>query len=136
MTETIGDALEKARADAQAGFRALKARAPRASEDAIGIVLRSARSHYAWTDKPVSREMLEQIHDITQSGPTSMNTCPARFVFVTSDEGKERVKKSLKPTNVEKVVKAPVTTIIAYDTEFWQQLPFLFPHQDLSLIHI
>ena len=25
---------------------------------------------------------------------------------------------------------APVTAIIAYDLEFWRELPFLFPHED------
>ncbi len=59
-----------------------------------------------------------------------MNTCPARFVFVTSKEGKARVIKALKPTNVAKVEGAPVTVIIAYDTEFWKELPRLFPHED------
>ena len=124
------DALEAARTKAQDGFRALKSRVPTLSDDAIDLILRDARSHYAWTDKPVSQETLKQIFDITLAGPTSMNTCPARFVFVTSSEGKERIAKSLKPGNVQKVVTAPVTTIVAYDPEFWTQLPFLFPHED------
>lgn len=25
---------------------------------------------------------------------------------------------------------APVTAIVAYDMDFWKQLPFLFPHED------
>ena len=59
-----------------------------------------------------------------------MNTCPARIVFVTSEDGKERLKKSLKPANVAKMATAPVTAIIAHDLEFWKELPFLFPHED------
>jgi len=102
------DALAAARTKAQDGFRALKSRVPTLSDDAIDLILRDARSHYAWTDKPVSQETLKQIFDITLAGPTSMNTCPARFVFVTSSEGKERIAKSLKPGNVQKVV-TPMT---------------------------
>ena len=52
-------------------------------DDSIDLILRDARSHYAWTDKPVSDEMLHTLFEITIQGPTSMNTCPARFVFVT-----------------------------------------------------
>ncbi|MEO0916532.1 MAG: malonic semialdehyde reductase [Pseudomonadota bacterium] len=103
---------------------------PRLDQDSIDVILKDARSHYAWTDKPVPREMLEAIYEIMAAGPTSMNTCPARIVFVTSDEGKERLVKSLKPKNVPKVVTAPVTAILAYDLEFWTHLPFLFPHED------
>jgi 3-hydroxypropanoate dehydrogenase len=25
---------------------------------------------------------------------------------------------------------APITVIVAYDLEFWKELPFLFPHDD------
>ena len=47
-----------------------------------------------------------------------------------SPEGKERLAKSLKPQNVAKMMGAPVTAIIAQDTNFWQELSFLFPHED------
>ena len=78
----------------------------------------------------MSRELLETIFEITINGPTSMNCCPARFVFVTSDEGKDRLAKSLKAKNIDKMRDAPVTAIIAHDLEFWTHLPFLFPHED------
>ena len=115
---------------AQSAVRALRNRKERLDDVAIDLILRDARSHYAWTDKPVSDEMLHTIYDITINGPTSMNTCPARFVFVRSPESKARLAKSLKPANVGKMMGAPVTAIIAWDTEFWQQLDFLFPHDD------
>ncbi len=96
MDALTGEALATARAEAQAAFRDLKARKPRLDDAAIDLILRDARSHYAWTDKPVPEELLREIYEITIAGPTSMNTCPARFVFVTSPEGKERLAKSLK----------------------------------------
>lgn len=130
MNAPTGAELNALRAQAQAGFRALKERLPQLDQASIDVILGDARSHYAWKDTPVSKEQLEAIYDLTAAGPTSMNTCPARFVFVTSDEGKDRIAKSLKPKNVEKMRAAPVTAIIAYDTEFWTELPFLFPHED------
>ncbi|MEH6727424.1 MAG: malonic semialdehyde reductase [Hyphomicrobiales bacterium] len=122
--------LDLARSRAQDDVRELRSRISHLSEDEIGLMLTRARSHYAWQDRPVTDAQLKQIYDITKMGSTSMNCCPARFVFVKSTEGKERLVKALKPTNVQKVMKAPVTAIIAFDKEFWKELPRLFPHED------
>ena len=129
VTTASGD-LQDLREHAQAVVRELRVRKPVLDDNSIDLILREARSHYAWTDRPVPREMLETLYQITSAGPTSMNTCPARFVFVVSDEGKAKLAKSLKPANVKKMETAPVTTILAHDLEFWTHLPFLFPHED------
>ena len=118
------------RTQAQDAVRALRARKPQLDDASIDLILRDARSHYAWTDKPVSDEMLHTLYDITINGATSMNTCPARFKFVRSAEAKERLAKSMKPLNVPKMMGAPVTAIIAWDPEYWKRLDFLFPHDD------
>ena len=130
MNAPTGAELDALRAKAQADHRDLRARLPRLSDDSIDLILREARSHYAWTDKPVPDALLQEIHEITIAGATSMNTLPARFVFVKSSEGKERLSKALKPANLPKMMGAPVTAIIAYDIDFWKRLPFLFPHED------
>ena len=59
-----------------------------------------------------------------------MNCSPARFVFVTSDEGKQKLVPALKAKNIEKVLGAPVTVVIANDLRFWERLDYLFPHED------
>ena len=130
MTAPTGSELDVLRAKAQEDHRALRGRIDRLSDDAIDLILREARSHYAWTDKPIPDGLLEEIFDITINGATSMNTLPARFVFVKTPEGKERSAKSLKLQNVAKMMGAPVTAIIAHDMNFWHELPFLFPHED------
>jgi 3-hydroxypropanoate dehydrogenase len=130
MNAPTGKALEDARAKAQQDHRALRGRIDRLSDDAIDLILRDARSHYAWTDKPIPEGLMEELYDITINGATSMNTLPARFIFVKSQEGKDRLAKSLKPQNVVKMMGAPVTAIIAHDMDFWKELPFLFPHED------
>lgn len=127
---TTSDSVETSRNEAQAAIRSLRDRLPALDDASVDLILRDARSHYAWQDRPVSTELLHSIYEITAQGPTSMNTCPARFVFVTSDEGKDRLAKSLKPKNVEKMRTAPVTAIVAHDLEFWTHLPKLFPHED------
>ena len=130
MNALTGQELEAARQTAQQSFRALKSRIERLDEDAIDVILKDARAHYAWRDTPVPVELLHEIYEIAAAGPTSMNSCPARFVFVTSAAGKERLAKSLKAKNIDKMMAAPVTAIVAHDLEFWRKLPFLFPHED------
>ena len=53
-----------------------------------------------------------------------------RLVFVRSAEGKEKLKPMLGSNNVEKVLTAPVTAIIAHDLDFVDHLPRLFPYGD------
>ena len=122
--------LEEMRASAQQDVRGLRDKIATLDEAQIELILTGARSHYAWTDKPVPDALLHRLFDITKMGPTSMNSCPARFIFVRSEAAKARLSKSLKPANVPKVIGAPVTVIIAYDLDFWTELPRLFPHED------
>lgn len=118
------------RATAQAEISELRSRITELSEEGIELMLTKARSHYAWQDKPVSEAQLRRLYEITKQGATSMNTSPARFIFVTSDEGRQKLVPALKPKNVEKVLSAPVTVIIADEMMFWERLDYLFPHED------
>jgi 3-hydroxypropanoate dehydrogenase len=97
---------------------------------ALGALFREARSHNAWTDQPVTDDDLRAIFDLMKWGPTSANTSPARFVFVRSQENKERLKLALSAGNTAKTMAAPVTAIVAYDPLFYDHLPKLFPHAD------
>ena len=104
---------------------------PTALDDkALDQLFREARTQNGWQDKKVSHEVLRQLYDLLKMGPTSANCCPARFLFITSPEAKARLKPCLSPNNVEKTMAAPVTVIVAYDTEFFDKLPTLFPHTD------
>jgi 3-hydroxypropanoate dehydrogenase len=64
-------------------------------------------------------------------GPTSANSSPARFVFLQSAAAKARLLPALASPNVEKTRTAPVTVIVAWDTEFHERLPQLFPHSEM-----
>jgi len=98
------------------------------SDEALDQLFREARTYNAWLDKPVSDDTLRQVYDLMKWGPTSANSCPARFVFLRSQQAKERLRPALAPGNVEKTMKAPVTVIVAYDLLFYEKLPRLFPH--------
>jgi len=90
-----------------------------------------ARTHTSWLPKPVPVEILREVYDLARLGPTSANSTPARFVFVVSQAAKARLRPTLAPLNVEKTMAAPVTVIVAWDTEFYEHLPRLFPHADM-----
>jgi 3-hydroxypropanoate dehydrogenase len=96
----------------------------------LDLIFRAARTHNGWLDKPVSDTLIHQIYDLMKWAPTSANSSPARFVFVRSAAAKERLLPAMAPGNLEKTRAAPVTVIIAHDTEFHEKLPTLFPQAD------
>jgi len=102
----------------------------RIGEGALDQIFREAHTHTSWVPEPVTAADLKAIYELARLGPTSANTVPARFVFLTSREAKERLRPALSPGNVEKTMAAPVTVIVAWDTEFYEKLPVLFPHVD------
>jgi 3-hydroxypropanoate dehydrogenase len=97
---------------------------------ALAILFHDARTHSVWQDRPVSEELLYAAWDLAKMGPTSANSSPARIVFVTSREAKERLKAALSEGNVAKTMAAPVTAIFGYDLAFYERLPDLLPHAD------
>ncbi|MGI9508959.1 MAG: malonic semialdehyde reductase, partial [Geminicoccaceae bacterium] len=121
---------DQARLDAQEEVLALRREIGELDQRSIDLILTGARSHYAWKDIPVTDEQIQRLYAIVKMGATSMNSCPARFTFVRSPEGKQRLAKALKPKNMPKMLGAPLTVIVAYDTDFWRKLPKLFPHED------
>ena len=94
---------------------------------AVDVLFRTARTHSVWLDRPVEDDLLRQLYDLMKWGPTSANSCPARILFLRSQQAKERLRPALSPGNVDKTMKAPVTAIIAYDSKFYELLPRLFP---------
>jgi 3-hydroxypropanoate dehydrogenase len=104
--------------------------AKRLSKEAIDQLFHSARTHNGFRARPIPRSVLEDLYDLVRMGPTSANGSPGRFVFLASPEAKARLLPAMSPANVEKTKTAPVTALIAWDIEFHDQLPKLFPHAD------
>ncbi|MFC0220707.1 3-hydroxypropanoate dehydrogenase [Pseudochelatococcus lubricantis] len=106
--------------------------APGAPLDAAALdqLFLTARTHNKWRDIPVSDDLLRQVAELSKWGPTSANASPARFVFVRSPEAKAKLGPLLSEGNRAKSLAAPATVIVAYDTEFPDKLPKLFPHVD------
>ena len=94
----------------------------------LATLFHNARSQNGWLDGDVSDADLQKAYDIAKWGPTSMNTQPMRILFLRSSEAKQRLKPAVAPTNIDKVMTAPVVAVIAYDVEFYALLPKTFPH--------
>ena len=76
----------------------------------------------------MSEELIRHIYDVAKWGPTAANSNPARFVFVTSAEAKEKLVAMVSGNNKAKIKAAPVTVIIGYDLDYPETLDTLFPH--------
>ncbi|APW73271.1 MULTISPECIES: malonic semialdehyde reductase [Sphingopyxis] len=100
------------------------------ADSALDQLFRAARTYNFYLDRPVSEDQLRAIWDLMKYGPTSANSLPARIVWCVSDAAKQKLAALAMPANAEKILKAPVTAIIAMDHEFYEHLPELFPHTD------
>lgn len=98
------------------------------SDRAFDTLFRKARSYNAWEEKDVPETMIRAMYDLHKWGPTSANCCPARYVFIRSEEAKARLIPYLSPPNREKSATAPWVVIIADDMQFQKKIPQLFPH--------
>jgi 3-hydroxypropanoate dehydrogenase len=97
-----------------------------ADDKTLDLILRKARSHGDFTDKPVSDESLRAAHELMKWGPTTANSQPMRVVYLRSKESRDRLAPALSATNRDKTLKAPLVAIVAYDTRFWEHLPRMF----------
>jgi len=97
------------------------------SPPALDQLFRSARTYNDWSDEPVTEATVHELYDLLKWGPTSGNSCPARFVWVRSVEGKSRLASLASETNRPKIQAAPLTVIIGHDLDFPDTMPKLFP---------
>ena len=102
----------------------------RLDEAGLDLLFREARTLWDWQPKPVGDETLRQLYDLMKFGPTSANSSPARFMFLRSDDAKQRLRPALSAGNVDKTMAAPVVCIVAHDPKFYEDLPRLYPHAD------
>lgn len=93
------------------------------SDASLDQLFRQARTANGFIDKPVPQDLLRRVYELACMAPTSMNTQPTRYVFLTTPAARERVIPALSPTNVDKTRSAPVCVIVATDTRFYEHMP-------------
>lgn len=101
--------------------------AARLDPPVLDQLFRTARTNKAWSSRPVSEQQLRELYDLIKLGPTSANCSPARFLWVRSDDGKTRLAAHASEGNRARILAAPVTVIVGYDLDFFEQMPKLVP---------
>jgi 3-hydroxypropanoate dehydrogenase len=96
----------------------------------LAAIFREARTFSHWQARPVPEALVESAFELACLGPTSANCQPLRLLLVRSPVAKERLLPCVSSGNYEKVRTAPITAIVAYDLEFFELLPRLYPHTD------
>lgn len=82
-----------------------------------------ARTVAQFTDAPVPLALLQELYALVRMAPTSTNCQPMRLVFLNSPQARARLLPALSAGNLEKTRIAPVTAIVAYDTQFFEWMP-------------
>jgi 3-hydroxypropanoate dehydrogenase len=98
-------------------------------QDVQDLLFRQARTANSFSDDPVTDEQIQAIYDLVKWAPTSMNTQPLRALVVRTPEGKERLLQHMAEGNRAKTATAPVSVVLAADTDFHENLPKTFPHR-------
>lgn len=97
------------------------------NESALNQLFVEARTVHGFLPDSVSDEQIHELYEIMKWGPTSLNSQPARYVFLRSKEAKARLIPALNPGNVPQAESAPLNVIIAFDSKFFDYLPTLYP---------
>lgn len=99
-------------------------------QTALDQLFREAHTFNKFNDQAVSEQTIRELYELLKWGPTSMNAQPGRYVFVHSGAARERLIPAMIAANAEKTRKAPLTVIVAMDTQFHDHLPTQFKAYD------
>lgn len=92
------------------------------------LLFRAARTVKKFRDEAVTDAQVHAAYELMKWGPTALNTSPLRYLIVRSPEARQRLTGYLGEGNRAGVLAAPLTIVVAADTEFHTLLPRLAPH--------
>jgi 3-hydroxypropanoate dehydrogenase len=99
----------------------------RLDESGRALLFTDARTANSFAPTPVSDAELADIWELAKWGPSGANTQPLRVVYVRTEAGKARLLPHVSEGNVAKTAAAPVTAILALDTQFHEHIPTVLP---------
>lgn len=102
--------------------------APRLDPTAQHALFRTPRTAREWSDAEVPDELVEHVHDLVRWNPTAFNSSPMRLLVVRSAEARARLAGHMSGGNQDRVLTAPLTVVVAADTDFHEHLDTLAPH--------
>ncbi|MGW1987004.1 malonic semialdehyde reductase [Streptomyces collinus] len=91
------------------------------------ILFTEARTANTFAATAVTDGELATIWGLARWSPSAANGQPLRVLFVRTHEGKERLVRHLDEGNRAKTLGAPAVAILAYDVDFHDQMPTVFP---------
>ncbi|MCW2787082.1 MAG: putative dehydrogenase/NAD(P)H nitroreductase [Marmoricola sp.] len=96
---------------------------------ARSLLFTEARTANTFSDIPVSDDELRGIWDLARWSPSLANSQPLRVLFVRTQEGRERLVTHMSEGNQAKTLTAPAVAVLAYDAEFHEHFPTVFPER-------
>lgn len=96
---------------------------------ARSLLFTEARTANSFSDTPVTDEELRGIWNLARWSPSMANSQPLRVLFVRTQEGRERLVPHLSEGNQAKTLSAPAVAVLAYDAEFHEHFPTVFPER-------
>ncbi|GGU01699.1 malonic semialdehyde reductase [Streptomyces lateritius] len=86
-----------------------------------------ARTANPFAATAVVDDELAAIWEMARWSPSAANGQPLRVLFLRTRAGKERLVRHLDEGNRAKTLSAPAVAILAYDVDFHDQMPTVFP---------
>lgn len=99
--------------------------------DALDRLFQEAHTPKSFDGRPVPHDVITQLYDLVKLGPTSGNCSPARFLFLTTEDARARLKSAMTPANAALCAEAPVVVVVCHDPLFFEHLPRLNPEPAL-----
>lgn len=91
------------------------------------VLFTEARTANTFAEVAVADDELAMIWELARWSPSAANGQPLRVLFVRTREGKERLVRHLDEGNRAKTLSAPAVAVLAYDLDFHEQMPTVFP---------
>lgn len=94
---------------------------------ARSLLFTEARSANTFSDIPVTDTELRSIWDLARWSPSMANGQPLRVLYVRTQEARERLVSHMAEGNQAKTLTAPAVAVLAYDADFHEHFPTVFP---------
>lgn len=91
------------------------------------VLFTEARTANTFAEVAVADDELAMIWELARWSPSAANGQPLRALFVRTREGKERLVRHLDEGNRAKTLSAPAVAVLAYDVDFHEHMPTVFP---------
>lgn len=98
------------------------------THESLATLFTNAHTAHSFTDGAVDDSTPSTLYELIKFAPTSMNSQPLRMLFVRGGSIRERLLTHMADGNKAKTASAPLTAVLAFDGNFHEHMPMVFPH--------